>query len=402
MHRRALLMTAAAAALSACASQDQGARAHAAAASPHDFAAALYRQLAAHAGNQFVSPYSVSAAFALVYPGARGQTAAEIAGVLGYSSSSSTATAEARALADALQAQTGGSTFTLANAAWVERTLVLSPDYARAVRDELGATIEPVDFIANQPAALARINAWAGEATRGRIPQVLTTPDESRRLVLTNAVHFLGRWSAPFSARATRDGVFHADGADTPARLMRQTTQARYFDNETLQAAEFDYDDGAFALAVLLPREVVGLARFERDLSGDQLGRWLQTLTEAAPQRLDVTLPKLEIRGDYELSGPLQAMGMRAAFTNAADFSGITEAQALAISAVVHKTFLKIDEDGAEAAAVTAIDMVATAAPIRPPALPIEFKADRPFAIVLLHKPTGAILFMGRIVTTAA
>ncbi|MGD9979686.1 MAG: serpin family protein [Hyphomonadaceae bacterium] len=366
-----------------------------------DFGIALYRAVATEPGNQFVSPYSVASAFALVYPGAGGATGAEIARVFGFDASSETQSQRTRALADALTAETGGSQFTVANAAWVERTMSLRPDYARTIRDVLAGTIEPVDFIRNQTAALRTINAWAARETQNRIPEILTQQDPSRRLVLTNAVYFKGKWSDPFSANATRDGDFFT-GASTrvDARLMRQLTHARYIEEEAFQAADFDYDDGAFALAVFLPRDRTGLAAFERDLNGDRLNEYMDRLRDAERPRLDLTLPKVEMRADYSLAPQLQAMGLRIAFTDAADFSAITADEALAITDVIHKTFLAIDEEGTEAAAVTAIDMRATSAmPGPPPPPPIEFKADHPFFIVLHHKPTRARLFLGRIAT---
>jgi serpin B len=407
MNRRSLLLSATALALCACAAPQpaisENNLSDPAPIDPSDaaFDTALYRAIATEPGNQFVSPYSVASAFALVYPGAGGETAAEIARVFGFDASPQAEAQQTRAIASALQAQTGGSEFTVANAAWVERTMALRAEYARTIRDTMGGTIQPVDFIRNQREALRQINAWAARETRDRIPEILSTPDPARRLVLTNAVYFKGKWSDPFSANATRDGDFFT-GASThvPARLMRQLTSARYFETPTFQAADFDYDEGAFALAVFLPRERTGLAAFERELTGANLNTWMNQLAGAARSRLDLTLPKVEMRADYTLNRPLQQMGVRIAFTDSADFSAITADEALMISAVIQKTFLAIDEEGTEAAAVTAIDMVTTAAPVGPPPPPpIEFKADHPFFVVLHHKPTGARLFLGRIAT---
>lgn len=404
MHRRALLVSAASAALAGCSSQTPATSPRPAAqplpvtSAPGAFDIGLYREVAAAPGNQFVSPFSVASAFALLYPGARGQTASEIAATFGFDASAAAQARQTRTLALTLTAQAGGSELSIANAAWVERTMALRAEYARMVHDELGATIEAVDFIANQAAALRRINAWAAHETHDRIPEILTNRDPSRRLVLTNAVYFKGKWSDPFSANATQDGDFHAaSGATERARLMRQVTRARYFEDEGFQAAEFDYDDGEFGLAVFLPRERAGLAAFESGLTGARLDDWLQRLATAAPARLNVTLPKVRLNADYDLVRQLQSLGLRIAFTDSADFSGVTEQTTLAVSAVIHKTFLAIDEEGTEAAAVTAIDMRATAAPMQPEAPPIEFRADHPFFIVLRHRRTAARLFLGRI-----
>lgn len=402
MHRRRLLLSAAAAAVAGCASAVPVAPPEPQPApiltpTPDTFDVGLYRALAARAGNQFVSPYSVSAAFTLLYPGARGVTASEMASVFGFDPDVAAQVAHARAESAALAAQTGGSDFTTANAAWVERTMALRAEYARTIRDDLGAIIEGVPFIANQSAALRTINAWAAHETHDRIPEILTQQDPARRLVLTNAVYFKGKWRSQFRANATQDGEFFAEsGATQRARLMNQVTRLRYLDGEGFQAAEFEYDSGAFALAVFLPRARDGLAAFERGLMGNTLDRWLIDLDSADYARLAIVLPKVEMRTDYDLVPQLQALGLHQAFTDSADFSGVTEQEALAVSAVIHKTFLAIDEEGTEAAAVTAIDMRATAMPM-PEAPPIEFRADHPFFIVLRHKPTGTRLFMGRV-----
>ncbi len=402
MHRRTLLGSAAAAALGACAAAPEASELEPTTPAPNTpppadtFDVALYRTLAARAGNQFVSPYSILAAFTLLYPGARGPTAAEMTATFRFDANVGAQITRTRGLRDALAAQTGGSDFATANAAWVEATMALDADYARTIRDQLGATIEAVPFITNQAQALRTINAWAARETRDRIPEILTEPDPDRRLVLTNAVYFKGKWRDQFAASATRDGDFFAEGGATQrARLMRQVTHARYSEGEGFQAAEFEYDAGEFALAVFLPRARDGLTAFERQLTGSTLDRWLIDLDSAEHTRLDVTLPKVEMRTDYDLVPELQAMGLRHAFADA-DFSGITAQEGLVIGGVIHKTFLAIDEEGTEAAAVTAIDMVATSAPM-PEAPPIEFKADHPFFIVLRHKRTDTRLFMGRV-----
>lgn len=409
MHRRALLWSAAAAALGACANASGASEPGVPPVTeptpapilpplPDSFDVGLYRALAAPGGNQFVSPYSVLSAFALLYPGARGQTAAEMARTFGFDPNVAAQVAETRARRDALAAQRGGSEFTTANAAWVERTMALRAEYARTIRDELGATIEAVPFIANQTAALRTINAWAARETRDRIPEILTQQDPSRRLVLTNAVYFKGKWQQQFSANATSDGDFFAeDGTTQRARLMRKTFRTPYYEGEGFQAAEFIYDEGAFSLAVFLPRARDGLVAFERQLMGSTLDRWLTDLDGAERARLTVTLPKVEMRTDYDLVRQLQELGLHQAFMDSADFSRVTEQERLAISAVIHKTFLAIDEEGTEAAAVTAIDMRATAVRPQPEEPPIEFKADHPFFIVLRHKPTATKLFMGRV-----
>lgn len=403
MHRRALLLSVAAAALAAC-TNTQANPLPAPGVAPQNpsgsFDIDLYRAVAGQPGNQFVSPYSVASSFALVYPGASGETRDEIGAVFGFDLSPA---AEARTRRDAATAIThdnGGSEFSVANAAWVERTMALRPEYARTIEEDAGGTISPVDFIADQSAALRQINAWAAHATHDRIPSILSGEDPDRRLVLTNAVYFKGAWRDQFPASQTKEGDFHAGDATIRAHLMHQVTSARYVERDTVQVADFDYDAGAFALAVFLPRERTGLSDFERALTGEVLDNHMMDLAAAPLQRLDLTLPKVEMHTDYELAPQLRQLGVRRAFGGDADFSAISTGHRLNISAVIQKAFLAIDEQGTEAAAITAVDMVATAARRGPPPPPpIEFKADRPFFIVLHHRPSRTRLFLGRVVT---
>lgn len=372
------------------------------------FDIALYRELAKQPGNVFVSPYSVSSAFSLLYPGARGQSAQEIARTFGFDADRAAATAHARALSDGLRIRDNDEEMhlTIANAAWVERTMALKPDYASAIRDQLGATIEPLNFIGDPQGSLDRINAWAARQTNDRIPSILSNPDPLRRLVLTNAVYFNGHWLGQFNAGDTKDGVFHGLAGDVPARLMRKTeTERRYFFTSTFQAVDLDYYDGSgapLAMSIFLPTPRSNLARFEANLTPERLDGWLRQFdeqeTNGQETYLNITLPKVRMNAEYELSPSLKAMGVRSIFTEGvADLSGIADQQ-LAVSAVVHKTFLNIDEEGTEAAAVTAVDIIVTSARLRAHP-PIEFVADRPFFFVIRHKATGAILFMGRVAT---
>lgn len=400
MRRRAFLLTGVSVLAAACA-DGPGKEGRLDVAPPgagaSGFAIALYRAVAAEGGNHFISPLSVSSAFALLYPGARGETAAELVEVFGFDPSPEVEAREVRTLADALRSEADSSLMSIADAAWVERSMTLRPEYAALIRDSLGATVEAVDFVADQEVALARINAWASEETRGRVPEIISGQNPDRRLVLTNAVYFKGTWKEAFAEEATVDGEFRTeDGGALPARLMRQTSFFRHIEGDGFQAADFDYVGGQFALSIFLPRRRDGLAAFERGLTGAQLEGWLEALQTAEDRFLDVTLPKLEVTADYELGDRLQALGLRRAFTPAADLSGLTEQASLMVGEVLHKSFLAVDEEGTEAAAVTAVEIVLSSARIsgRPP---LEFKADHPFFFVLRHTPTGTPLFLGRI-----
>ncbi len=367
-------------------------------ATPASFDVGLYRAIARAPGNHFLSPFSAANAFALLCPGARGATAREMAAVFGFDADARAAAVRVHAAAQTLESS-GEGALAIANACFVDRGVALDAGYRQVVRDVLAAVLESVDFQHAHEAARTHINAWVAQATHDRIQDLMgrgtVTPDT--RLVLANAVYFKADWAQPFVASRTQDGVFHG-ARETPARLMRQILHARYLERDSVQIAELPYHQGAFALSVLLPRETTSLAAFEATLTQARLRALLDALGAAERPRLDLTLPKLRMEATYDLIPPLQALGLNAVFTGQSDLSGVTTAQPLAVSAVVQKTFLAIDEAGTEAAAATGIGVVATAAP-RPEAPPIEFRADRPFFLVLHDRASGTILFLGRVET---
>jgi serpin B len=372
-----------------------GGETQSAATAPARYEAGLYRQLAEGDDNQLVSPFSLKAAFALLYPGARGTTADEMTAVFGFTINNHSAGRETR-LTEDLQAS---GVFKSADAAWVDRRFNLAPDYLRDVRDGLHAQVEALDFRGAPEASRTHINAWVSARTEGRIPDLLPkdfiSPD--LQLVLTNAVYFKSDWMQPFAPASTHEGRFHPlAGADETAPMMHSVRRVRYFEGDDFQAADFDFKDGRFALSVFLPHARDGLAAFERRLSGVELAAWLERLNSADEARLDVTLPKVRLERRYELSAPLQALGLREIFSDRADLTGVSSGGRLGVSRVVQNTFFAMDEAGVEAAAATGVG-VATLAMPRPEAAPIPFVADHPFFLALRDRRTGTIVFMGRV-----
>ncbi|MFT3729238.1 MAG: serpin family protein [Terricaulis sp.] len=360
-----------------------------------DYETSLYRQVARGDGNQLISPFSLKAAFALLYPGARGATADEMTGVFDFTGDDDPAGHEARLTQDL----ESSGVFKSADAVWIDRQFALAPDYAHAVRDTLHAQVEALDFHGAAESSRTHINSWVSAQTNARIPDLLPpgfiTPD--MQLVLTNAVYFKADWQQPFAVGSTHDAPFHPlTGPDQNARMMHSVRRVRYFEDDDFQAADFDFKDGRFALTIFLPRANAGLPALEQRLSGDRLHGWLNQINGADGARLDVNLPKLRLEQRYDLGAQLQAMGLHTTFTEAADFSGVSANPDLVVSRVVQNTFFAMDEVGVEAAAATGIGVVTTAMP-RPEAPPIAFNADHPFLLVLRDRRTGTIAFMGRV-----
>ena len=367
------------------------------------FAWSLYDALDGEPGNVFVSPASVSGAFALLYPGAAGETAAQMADVFGFGSVPAGAFPGAQnALNGAVTADTETAKLTVANAVWLREGSSLQVPYRDAVEGIMKAKVALVDF--SQPVAAAKlINTWVEDNTNDKIHDLIP-PGAIRpgltELILTNAVWFKADWLSPFKAEATQDGAFYAPGGEITARLMSQTLKkARYLSRDGYAALDLDYAGGDYALTVILPDTQDGLADVASAMSPESFTALLSDMDTADLKRVHVVLPKVTIEANYELNEPLMALGLGDAFTGAADFSGLIEGAGpgdLAISKVLHKTFLDIDEKGTEAAAATAIMMERTAIFI-PDEEPVEFRADHPFLIALRHRPTGTVMFMGRV-----
>jgi serpin B len=215
------------------------------------------------------------------------------------------------------------------------------------------------------------------------------------RMVLTNAIYFKSNWAEQFEKSATRDGPFHlAAGGDVTAAMMHQQHRMNYMEGDRFQMVEIPYLGHQFSMLVFLPREVTGLAEFEKTLNADDLDKWLKSVRF---RKVELFLPRFKTTSQFSLSTVLKAMGMTDAFSpGTADFSGMTTAEKMFISEVIHKAYVDVNEEGTEAAAATAVAMLGTAMPR--PEEPVVFKADHPFVYLIRHRMTGSILFVGRLV----
>jgi serpin B len=365
----------------------------------------LFKQLRSEPGNLFVSPYSISTALAMTYTGARGATAGQMAAVLhldGASGAESVGAdpksvgAEFAKLASALAGSADQQTaFRIANAVWAESTYKLLPDFVERTQHDFAARLANLDFANAPEAARDTINRWVAERTANTIRDLLPAGaiKPNTRLVLTNAIHFKARWRAPFEPEHTGPDKFMlAEGAPVQAQFMHQTASCSYAETPDLQIIELPYRGQTITCVVLLPRKADGLAQLESALSAEQLDKWCRSL---AAKEVEVALPRLEFSSRLDLKEPLRRLGMTDAFTDAADFSGMTGTKELYVDAVLHQAALRVDEAGTEAAAATAVKMEPKSAP---PLNPVVFRADHPFVLLLRDARTGTILFIGRVV----
>lgn len=355
-----------------------------------EFGLALYRRLGVEPGNIFLSPASISMALGMVYAGAEGDTAAEMAQALRYPEAG--VHEGMAALLRSLPIAAEGRRVSIANALWVQQSFPLKPSYLERIQRHYGGGAQPVDFVGAPAQAVATVNRWAEEKTAGRIKGILQRENinDRTRLILTNAVYFKADWLHPFQAAQTRARPFRlSGGGSVPVPMMRQRGNFRLLETPSFEAVEMPYEGEELSMLLFLPKESDGLKQFEQRLDGPALRGWIEQLMARERGDLELVVPKLELDTRASLVPQLQALGMRRAFTQLAELQGMADAR-LYLSDVIHQTWLRVDEKGTEAAAVTAglAEIVS---------MPRQFHADRPFFFVIRDNRSETLLFMGRI-----
>jgi serpin B len=360
------------------------------------FAADLYRLAAGQAGNLFMSPHSISTALAMTYAGANGTTATQMADALNFTLPADKLHAGLNAIDLELAsraASASGDTIpfrlSTANSIWGQEDKEFQAPFLDTLAVNYGAGLRVLDFVREPEPARATINRWVEEQTNDRIKDLLPegSINPGTRLVLTNAIYFTAAWAEPFETSNTADRPFETPTGIASVPTLFQSAALGYGAGDGFRAAELPYDGGQLSMVVVVPDD---LAAFEASLTGDTFAQITSSITGHLVQ---LTLPKFKFDAPLDLKETLQELGMIDAFTAAADFSGIDGTRSLAITDVLHKGFIAIDEKGTEAAAATAVVTGETSVP------PVaELTVDRPFVFFIRDLPTGAILFVGRVV----
>jgi serpin B len=332
----------------------------------------------------------------MAYAGAHGSTASEMAKALHFTMPPDKLHPAMGALLRDLNATHEGYQLSVANALWAQQGYTFLDTFLSLLKTDYGAGLNQVNFRGATEAARLTINQWVEQKTQDKIKDLLQPgalrPDT--RLVLTNAIYFKGDWETPFDKAQTKDEDFHlspAQAATTP--LMHREGRFSYFDGGTFQILEIPYKSKELSMIVFLPKDAGGLSALEPSITGSNLQQWLGKL--ASVPKVIVTMPKFKMTQQFELGSTLSAMGMPQAFSGSADFSGMTGHRDFAISEVIHKAYVDVNEEGTEAAAATAVTMRALAmrAPEGPPPV---FRADHPFVFMIRDNRSASILFMGR------
>ena len=391
-----------------------------AATATNQFAVDLHRQLATGNENLCVSPYSIESALAMTFAGADGETRSEMARVLHFQSDASEVPASFASLQHSLEemrAKTvelvkqskkfGGPsepiTLAIANRLFAQKGYHFRQAFLSVVKQNYGAAFEPIDFTADASGATQHINKWVADQTRDRIRDLIPAGalNETTRLVLANALYLKASWADPFSEKATKPEPFHVHGgAAVDVPMMRKMDRHfGYAKRAGFTAVSLLYTGNDLQFLVLLPDDVNGLHALESKLTAEMLAECAKLET----RDVDLHLPKFKIElPTMALARNFEVLGMKTAFDQppgSANFDRMAPRKPndyLYISQVFHKTFIAVDEKGTEAAAATAVAMMAGSAMIqRPP--PVEVKVDRPFLYAIQHVPSGVCLFLGHV-----
>jgi serpin B len=355
------------------------------------FALNLFGQLGATSNaNIFFSPYSVSACFGMVYAGARGETARQMAGALDWSTNQAAVGPEFGALQAELETQQGqdGISLSVANGLWAQTNFPFLPDFLANASVNYDASVQQVDFTTDAQQITGQINEWVANETEGMISNLLQpgTLNSATRLALVDAIYFNGGWQSIFDTNLTKIKPFYVSpGQFVDAPMMEQNEFARYYEDNLLQAVELPYGNSNITMVVLLPKINHPLALTPAELSA--------ALGGLAPRNMDVILPKFRLETTIDLVPILENMGMVDAFIpGAADFSGMDGGWDLSIDSATHEAVIDVNETGTVAAGATVITIITTAI-----VQPTLFQADHPFVFLIRDTNSASILFMGQV-----
>jgi serpin B len=338
--------------------------------------------------NVFLSPAGLAFVLSMAASGAREETLKEMKNTMQVEGIADLNAAN-QALREHLQGLDPKIKLEIANSLWTAQDAKIHAAFLADSQKFYQATASSVDFKDSGTAKI--INAWVSEHTHGKIPTMVKPPLGGNRLILLDAIYFKGDWTVPFDQKLTRDLPFTlGDGQKVAHPRMSRTGNFLYYENDDFQAACLPYANRSVSMYVFLPK--TGLDGFLQNLS---MENWRQWLTRLNSKKGTVELPRFKLENEYNLKPILAALGMTAAFTSKADFRGISD-EPLYIDWVKQKTYVDVNEQGTEAAAVSGMGMRAMAMR-REEEPPFHMVVDRPFFLAIRENQSGALLFLGSI-----
>jgi serine protease inhibitor len=340
--------------------------------------------------NIVISPLSLSTILALTQNGAAGNTkeqmlkALELQGV-----DDKTINESYRNIIAHFNSLTSIET-KMGDSVWIKKDADVKKEMIDTGKNYYEAEINEVDFAKKN--TVDAVNKWISDRTAGKIDKILDSFKEDTYMTLINTVYFKGKWKNPFTENNTTKQKFtSSDGSTKEVDMMKETMGTEYLKGTNFHAVRIPYEDTNFGMYVLLPDKGSSADELMKDMTLDKWNKWAG---EFKKTQVQVSLPKFKIEFEEELNGMLAGFGMKDAFGGNADFSNVTDKEALFIDLVKQKSYIDVNEAGTEAASATAVVMRTTSALIDEPK---QFTADRPFIYVIADNKTGMILFMGKV-----
>jgi serpin B len=345
--------------------------------------------------NMFLSPYSMSAALGMLYNGAAGDTKKEIAGVLGMNEYEPQEINQYyKELTKALVEVDSHTILSIANSVWANKTIPLKSSFLDLNKNYFDAKVSTLDFSATS--TIPAINLWCKEKTNGKIPEIIKQLDPSSMVLLTNAIYFSSFWRFNFDKTKTVNKSFNnIDNTSSSVAMMHQRRMdMMYSQMDRCGMVTIPYSNTAYAMNIILPAEGEKIDDIISDLDQDV---WKTMVNHRSLAKVTLSMPRFKIENSLEkLDETLAAMGMPTAFTHNADFSAMSDMRTY-VSEVIQKSYISVDENGTEAAAVTIVNMYATSIGPQPNPAEVIMEVNRPFIFVINEQSTGAILFIGKV-----
>ena len=330
--------------------------------------------------NVVVSPYSAGVALSMLAEGAEGETRVEFDNALNGC---------------IFKAEDLGNNDTLtvksANSVWVDDDFSIRNSYVNLLQKDFDAFITSLSFA--DPATVKAINNWCAENTNGKITEIIDRLGPGMVMVLVNALYFNAPWEDEFSEKLTKEADFHGLTKTSKVQMMNRNDRMNYAEYQGCQMVELPYKGERYSMYVVLP--AAGMSP-DKMLSYVNEGLYDQALSMMAPSKVKLTMPKLKLETSMILNKPLQNMGLKTAFTAAADFKGISQMGPLVLNQVKQKCYIDVSEKGTEAAAVTSVGVRLTSAR---PEIVVNMNVDRPYLFFISDRTNGNILFAGKVVT---
>lgn len=360
--------------------------------SGNSFAFNIFRKVAEGSDkseNLIISPLSISVALSMTMNGANGATRTAMAQTLQSNNiSPETINSSYEKLTNALLSVDKRVLISIANSVWTENDFPVKKQFTDILKQHYNAETKSIDI--KDPGALDNINNWIENKTNGLIKNMVQSLDPKTAMLLINAIYFKGKWNSQFEKKNTQTLPFYKnDGQTSEVPMMKQKNDFKSSRGDGFILGEFPYGQGNFVMDVILPDNNTGVDDLIQSLNADQFNTSVSYLHKT---EIDLSLPRFKYGYKKKLNEILADMGMSVAFTEFADFSGISDID-LMISEVLHQAFIETNEEGTEAAAATVVGMVATSMPSGP----LVMNVDHPFIYIIRETTTNTILFMGKV-----